>query len=313
MFGGNDRALELWKSINEDDTVITIGFDPYEYVLNNKQIQAGYVWHLTNLHRPYGHKNGEFQHRVAFKYRKVCSDIALVIEEVLKYLPKTEESLPSVRKSLPSLNTRTLNRKVHADAVDLVSFYEELEHCWQPNSIGFDDVCMAYKDRPYLMQRRHPNINFYSMYHGSAMGGAFGLGCGAKLANPRLQTFIFSGDGCWRLYGSAIADASRMGLRLFIMNNSCYGIIEQGAPLIIPGLDSKRYHSHLPNIDFVCAAKAHGWYGYKVKPDLSNLAEIMDACYSYDSQSILIEVPVDATQIIGMNPRVQHLQGDCYL
>ncbi len=312
MFGGNDRALELWKSINADDVVIAIGFDPYEYVLNCEQIQAGYVWHLTNLEIPYGHKNGDFQHRVAFEYRKVRGDIALVLQEVLNRLTKIEYQ-DSLMLDHQNLNTRTISRTVHPDTVDLVSFYEQLEHYWQPNSIGFDDICMTYKDRPYLMQRRNPNIKFYSMYHGSAMGGAFGLGCGAKLANPRVHTFVFSGDGCWRLYGGAIADASHLGLRLFIINNSSYGIIEQGAPSIIPGLDSKRYHSHLPSIDFVAAAKAHGWDGYRVKPDLSNLSEIMDACYNSNPQSILVEVPVDATQIIGLNPRVQNLRGNCYL
>jgi acetolactate synthase I/II/III large subunit len=312
MFGGNDRALELWKSINADDVVIAIGFDPYEYVLNCEQIQAGYVWHLTNLEIPYGHQNGDFQHRVAFEYRKVRGDIALVLQEVLNRLPKVEYQ-DSLMLDHQNLNTRTISRTVHPDTVDLVSFYEQLGHYWQPNSIGFDDVCMTYKDRPYLMQRRNPNIKFYSMYHGSAMGGAFGLGCGAKLANPGVHTFVFSGDGCWRLYGGAIADASQLGLRLFIINNSSYGIIEQGAPSIIPGLDSKRYHSHLPSIDFVAAAKAHGWDGYRVKPDLSNLSEIMDACYNSNPQSILVEVPVDATQIIGLNPRVQNLRGNCYL
>ncbi|BAZ12039.1 acetolactate synthase [Calothrix sp. NIES-4071] len=312
MFGGNDRALELWHSINEDDVLIMIGFDPHEYVLNCEQIKAGYVWHLTDFENPYGHQNGTFEHRTAFKYCKVRGNITVILQEILNLLPFPKYQdflLPNYQ----SLNTRKISRQVHPNTVDLVSLYEQLEQHWQPNSIGFDDICMAYKDRPYLMQRRHPNIKFYSMYHGSAMGSAFGLACGAKLANPSLHTFVFSGDGCWRLYGGALADASRLGLRLFIMNNNCYGIIEQGAPSIIPGLDKDLYHSHLPNIDFVAAAKAHAWNGYKVKPDLSNLSEIMNACYDCSAQSILIEVPIDATQVIGMNPRVHNLRGDCYL
>ncbi|OKH54582.1 hypothetical protein NIES2101_07165 [Calothrix sp. HK-06] len=312
LFGGNDRALKLWQSINEDDVMIMIGFDPYEYILNCEQIKAGQVWHLTDFEKPYGHKNETFEHRTAFKYNKISGNLTILLQEILNRLPILDYqnySLPSHQ----SLNTRNLSRDVNSNTVDLVSFYENLQQHWQPNSIGFDDICMAYKDRPYLMQRRHPNIKFYSMYHGSAMGGAFGLGCGAKLANPLLHTFVFSGDGCWRLYGGALADASGLGLRLFIMNNSCYGIIEQGAPSIIPGLDKGRYHSHLPNIDFVAAAKAHGWDGYLVKPDLSNISEIMEACYDSSAQSILIEVPVDAAQIIGMNPRVSNLRGDCHL
>ncbi|MEC4818570.1 MAG: thiamine pyrophosphate-dependent enzyme [Scytonema sp. PMC 1069.18] len=312
MFGGNDRAVELWRSINEDDVLIMIGLDPYEYVLNCELIHAGQVWHLSNFERPYGHKNGTFKHRAAFEYRKVRGDIAQILKELLSQLPKTEH-LSSINMQLESLNTREISRVVHPETVDLVSFYEKLQQYWQPNSIGFDDVCMCYKDRPYLMQRRHPNIKFYSMYHGSAMGGAFGLACGAKLGNPSLHTFVFSGDGCWRLYGGALADANQLGLRLFIINNSSYGIIEQGAPFILPGVNSSRYHAELNNIDFVAAALAHGWDGYRLKPDLSNLSEIMDACYHSNPKSILVEVPVDSTQVIGLNPRVWNLRGECYL
>ena len=312
LFGGNDQALELWKSLNKDDVLIAIGLDPYEYVLNCNQIQAGFVWHLTNLDRPYGHINKTFEHRAAFDYRQVKGDIALILKEVLDRLPNIK-SRNSLVPNHQSLNTRTINRKVHPETVDLVSFYEKLGQHWQPNSIGFDDICMAYKDRPYLMQRRHPHIRFYSMYHGSAMGGAFGLACGAKLANPSLHTFLFSGDGCWRLYGGALADAFKLGLRLFIINNGSYGIIQQGAPSILPGIKESLYHADLPNIDFVAAAKAHGWDGLKVKPDLSNLSEIMDACYSPNNRSLLVEVPVDATQIIGLNPRVSNLRDECFL
>ncbi|AFZ22834.1 thiamine pyrophosphate-dependent enzyme, possible carboligase or decarboxylase [Cylindrospermum stagnale PCC 7417] len=312
MFGGNDRAMKLWQSINSDDVLIMIGLDPYEYVLNNEQIRAGNVWHLTHFLCPYGHKDGNFQHRAAFEYQKVYGDIVLVLQELLNRLPQNKD-LSGVNPPLVSLNTRIISRTVRPDTVDLLSFYEQIGQLWQPNTIGFDDVCMAYKDRPYLMQRRHPNIRFHSMYHGSAMGGAFGLGCGAKLGNPLLHTFIFSGDGCWRLYGGAIADASHLGLCLFIINNHSYGIIEQGAPSILPGVDSTRYHAHLQNIDFVAAAKAHAWDGYRLKPDLSNLLEIMDVCYNSNSQSILVEVPVDSTQVIGLNPRVLNLRGDCHL
>jgi acetolactate synthase-1/2/3 large subunit len=50
-----------------------------------------------------------------------------------------------------------------------------------------------------------------------------------------------------------------------------------------------------------------------VKPDLSNLKEIMDACYETRGQSILIDVPVDADQVIGLNPRLNNLTTKTYL
>jgi acetolactate synthase-1/2/3 large subunit len=133
------------------------------------------------------------------------------------------------------------------------------------------------------------------------------------MADPSLHTFIFAGDGCWRLFGACLADAAWMDLRLFIVNNGTYGIVDKGLELIIPTVEKPRYHSKLPNIDFVQAAKAHGWDGYNVKPDLSNLKEIMEACYETKGQSILIEIPVDTEQVVGLNARLLNLTTDFYL
>jgi len=121
------------------------------------------------------------------------------------------------------------------------------------------------------------------------------------------------GDGCWRLFGGALADAANLDLRLFIINNGVYGIVDKGLEVVIPEVERRRYHGSLPAIDFVRAAKAHGWDGYRLKPDLSNLAEIMDACYEVTGQSILIDVPIDADQLLGLNPRLMNLTTGTYL
>jgi acetolactate synthase-1/2/3 large subunit len=123
----------------------------------------------------------------------------------------------------------------------------------------------------------------------------------------------FSGDGCWRLFGGALADAAHLDLRLFILNNGMYAIVEYGLEVILPEVEPSHYHCQLPLIDFVAAAKAHGWEGFKLKPDLSNLKEIIEICYIRTNQSILIEVPVDANQMIGLTPRYEHLKIDTYL
>src|SRR2546430_6702342 len=82
-FGGNDRAMELWRGVNKDDVVIALGFDAGEYSLNLAKIPAGHVYPFTDMREAYGHKNGEFRHRVAHEYRQVRGDIGLVLEEVL--------------------------------------------------------------------------------------------------------------------------------------------------------------------------------------------------------------------------------------
>src|SRR5712692_6483200 len=309
-FGGNERSMELWRSLGPEDAVITLGFDAGEYSLNLGQIPAGAVWHFTDLEDAYGHVGGDFRHRVKGEYHQVRGDIALALAEILPRLDPGERPEATIHQSL---NSRQIHRDVRPGKVDLVSFYERIHRLWRPRSIGFDDVCIAYKDRQYVTQRPHPNIKFHTIHDGSAMGGAFGLGIGAKAADPSLNTFVFSGDGCWRLFGGALADCAGMDLRLFIVNNGTYGIVYKGLEVVIPEVEKKRYHSKLPAIDFVGAARAHGWDGFRVEPDLSNLADIMEACYEPQGRSLLIDIPVDPDQVVGLNPRLYNLTTDTYL
>ena len=311
-FGGNDEAMKLWRSVNADDIVISLGFDSGEYSLNLGAIPAGHVWHFTAWNEPYGHKDGDFRHRVKGDYRVVRGDIERTLQEVLPRLKgKVGER---TRVDLPrDLNTRTISRDVRDGCVDAFAFYGELYRSWRPHSIGFDDVCTAYKDRQYVTQRPHESIPFHTVHDGSAMGGAFGLGVGARAADPSLHTFVFSGDGCWRLFGGGLAEAANIGMNLFIVNNGTYAIVDKGLEVVIPDVDKGRYHGRLAPIDFVAAAKAHGWDGFRLRPDLGNLDEILDACYAASGRSIVVDVPIDADQVIGLNPRLYNLTTETYL
>lgn len=314
MFGGNDKAMELWRSMNQEDILITLGFCPGEYSINLESIPAKWTWHFGAYMHGYGEIKGDFRHRCKGGYTKVRGDIAFALEEVIPRLKAMGIGSDRPKVERPdNLNFREVWRDVRKDCVDFVSFYEELPKHWQQNSIGFDDVCISYKDRQYVTQRPDPNIKFWTMHHGSAMGGAFGLGVGAKLADPSLHTFIFSGDGCWRLYGGCLADAAHLDLRLFIINNGTYGIVDKGLEIIIPTVEKMRYHSKLRSIDFVAAAKAHGWDGFYLKPDMSNLKEIMDACNTPAGKSIIVDVPVDNEQVVGLNARLLNLTTQAYL
>jgi len=313
-FGGNDEAMKLWRSMTPDDIVITLGFDSGEYSLNLGTIPAGHVWHFTAWNAPYGHKDGDFRHRVDGDYRVVRGDIEQTLEYVLPLMKGKVKDRPAVR--IPTdLNTRTISRDVRDGCVDAIAFYSELHRSWRPHSIGFDDVCTAYKDRQYVAQRPHPSIPFHTVHDGSAMGGAFGLGVGARVADSSLHTFVFSGDGCWRLYGGALAEASNLGMNLFIINNERYAIVDKGLEVVIPDWEKERYHGVLQNIDFVAAAKAHGWDGYRLRADLGNLDDILNACYaaSAKGRSVLVDVPIDADQVLGLNPRLYNLTTDTYL
>src|SRR2546426_6034329 len=190
-FGGNDRAMELWRSLGKDDVVVALGFDAGEYSLNLAKIPAGHVYHFTDLRDAYGHKQGEFRHRAAHEDRIVRGDIGLVLEEILPRLGEQSGDRPETAPAPASLNTREIPRETRPGTVDFMEFYERLDRMWRPGTIGFDDVCIAYKDRQYVTQRPNPRVRFFTTHDGSAMGGGFGLGGGAKVADPSLHTFGF--------------------------------------------------------------------------------------------------------------------------
>ena len=178
--------MDLWKGVTKDDVVITLGFDAGEYSLNLGKINAGHVWHFTDLRDAYGHKQGEFRHRVANEYRLVRGDIGFVLEEILKRLPSAMGERPRYVHRRPSRSTAARSRaRTRARAPSTPwSSTAACTRCGGPDSIGFDDVCTAYKDRQYVAQRPSQNIRFFTTHDGSAMGGGFGLGVGAKAGEP---------------------------------------------------------------------------------------------------------------------------------
>ena len=110
-----------------------------------------------------------------------------------------------------------------------------------------------------------------------------------------------------------LADAANLDLRVFVVNNGVYGIVDKGLEVIIPDFAKRNYHSTLPRIDFVKAAEAHGWDAVRIAPDLSNLKDTMDAAYERRGRSMLVDLPVDADQILGLNPRLNNLTTKTYL
>lgn len=305
-FGGNDRATELWDSLNDRDMLITIGFCGDEYTVNFGRAKAGLVWNITANAHFYGSSQGSFRHRVEGEFEQTAGDVGEIIQEIILWCQVNPNVCGVDVPFYSNLNLGTPGR-MWGDAVDIVAFYEKLDRLWQPNSFGFDDVCLAYKDRQYVTQRPHPYAKIYSLYRGSAMGGAYGLGLGAKIASPDKHVFIFSGDGCFRLYGGCLMEGRQLGITLFILDNADYGIVGQGLSKILPQTPSPRYHAGLERIDFGGMARACGWQNFRISSDLSNLSDIMEEAYQQDRPSMLVEVPVDTGQIVGPNPRLKNL------
>ncbi|PSL34025.1 thiamine pyrophosphate-dependent enzyme [Dyadobacter jiangsuensis] len=305
-FGGNDRAVSLYHSLGEQDVLLVIGACPDEYTVNFRRISAAATFHLSNIPQAYGLVDNSLQHVVDGRYYRVNAPL----DSLLQTLADAATQLPFVNipaeTAPPDLNDQSFARARGAYA-DMAALYQHLDRWWPKGSIGIDDTCLAYKDRQYVTQRPNNHIRFFSLYRGSAMGGAFGVAIGAKLADPGRQVFLFTGDGCFRLFSGSLGEVSHLGLVVFLLNNETFGIVEQGLRKVLPDIGTAYYHSRLGAVDYCAIARANNWDGIRLTTDLSNLDEILRRVEAGPVKSLLIEVPVDPNQVLGKNPRLKNL------
>ena len=140
------------------------------------------------------------------------------------------------------------------------------------------------------------------------MGSAFGLGVGAATADPNQHVFVFSGDGCFRLYGGNLMEANQLNMTLMIMNNGELSIIRDGCRHILKDSNAKIDHADIQDIHWEKLAAAFGWRFFRIQSDLSNLEKAMQSAYDTNPTSTLIEVPIDGKQVIGNNFRYANLK-----
>lgn len=302
-FGGNDNSVKHLLELNQDDLLIVLGACPDEYTTNMKKFKAGVTIYVTGIDSSYGEIDGSFQHHSSDRFYMHRQRI----DDFLKSLLDNQEIINNKKsKKAPNdLNNRTIH-KPSDGKVDIQELYVELDKRWPNGSIGFDDICLAYKDRQYVTQRPNENIRFFSLYRGSAMGGAMGLAIGAALESSSNKIFVFSGDGCFRLFAGSLGEIASLGIVLFIFNNESLGIVEQGIDVLLPDLDIDHKHTHVKGIDYCKISEGFGWTTFKMNHDLSNIDEIFTEINN-SSRSVMIEVPVDAKQIVGLNPRANNL------
>ncbi|UTN03292.1 thiamine pyrophosphate-dependent enzyme [Flavobacterium bizetiae] len=307
-FGGNDRALSLFNSLNESDVLLILGACPDEYTVNFNKFSTGSTFFAGNIPDAYGLVDNSVAHFVQGRYYHFQGPLNTLLESLIVSSSQNPFRNIPAKLAPQNLNDKPFN-VARENYVDMSNLYQQLDQWWPENSIGFDDVCLAYKDRQYVTQRPNNNIRFYSLYRGSAMGGAFGAAVGAKISNREKLVFLFTGDGCFRLFSGTMAEVSDLGLIIFLLNNKTLGIVEQGLTKIMPGVKKERYHAELKSIDYCGVAKAHGWDAEYLNPDLSNIKSLFDRMTDKKqlSRSLLIEVPVDALQLLGSNPRLKNL------
>ncbi len=259
--------------------MLVLGACPDEYTVNLALHAAGDTFVLTGLPEGYGQVEGGFGHRAAGARRQLVAPLDAALRSLLGRL---EWHLPETCWTGPApddLSTRRPTGRTRPGHVDMAALFRALDARWRPNTIGFDDVRLAYKDRQYVIQRPHPQARFFSLYRGSAGGNVLGRLAGRRRKLAALESDVvgFTGDGCFRLFAGYLAEASDLGILLFLLDNASYGIIEQGVHTIIPDAPASRRHYRLTRMDFAAMAGACGWRSAALRPDLANLDDILDA------------------------------------
>ncbi|MGK9128360.1 thiamine pyrophosphate-dependent enzyme [Olivibacter sp. SA151] len=305
-FGGNDCALEAFKSLGQDDVLLLLGACPDEYTTNLSRIYASETFFVNGIADAYGLVDNSLQHLVDGAYYQIQGPLDAFVNTVIMEAERVPfANIPGAIAPV-NLNTRPFS-KPRAGYVDMADLYLRLNARWPQETIAFDDVCLAYKDRQYVTQRPNENVRFFSLYRGSAMGGAFGAAIGAKMAKPDATTVLFTGDGCFRLFAGSLGEVSSLGLVVFLLNNETLSIVEQGLQQLLPNTPDDHYHARVMSINYCQLAEACHWDAVKLRSDLSNLDDILARIGERKNRSLLIEVPVDPLQVLGNNPRLNNL------
>lgn len=304
MFGGNQPAIDCWQHLNHQDILITLGLDCGEYAFNLEKCHAGKVFCFTHLKNGYAQEHQSYQHLFTGDYQQINGSIETNLQTLLAQLENID--LPTYTTPNQN-NTFYLTRSPQNQPfIDPIYFYQQLEQLWQPNTLAFEDICMAYRDRPAILKDPSPHCRFFSANQGSALGSAFGMGAGATVAQPESKVFIFMGDGGFRYMISSLAETAHLNLTVFIFDNACFGIVDL-YPLEKTSTERVYKHSELSNIHWKKVGEGMGWAVDHLKPDCENLTELLQKAYSEDQQSTMIIVPADPHLAIGKNFRYEQL------
>lgn len=168
--GGNEQANQIWDHLTKNDILLTLGMEAGEYHFPQEKLPVGDCWCFTNHRHAYGFIKGSYQHRFENNFNIIRGPLYESLSILLEELPLVKLTKPPCKPSVP-FAIKDTRKNIPASCVNLIDFYQALSSLWKEPSIGFDDVCVCYRDRQYIMEIAHPNIRFFSSQDGSAMGG----------------------------------------------------------------------------------------------------------------------------------------------
>jgi len=307
MLGHNDFSRKLWQSLSSEDTLICIGFDPFEYSTNQEKIKANTVV-ITNYNNPYGSVNGTFEHRVeeGRRYMHINGDLELVVKGMIDNLRTQQLIRPHVEipKNLNDVSYKAPPKQF----TNMVRFYESFASLLEPGTIYIGDVCTGYKDFQRVTQRPIPGVKVLYFHQGSLMGQGGGEALGVRFARPDAHVHLVTGDGCFRYFGATLGEMKNLGLVVWLLDNRTHALVSWGLSKIKPYMKAERKLTDVTPIDYVRMAKAQRWDGFNLRPDLDNIEKIMNrANEPGNTKSMLVRVKMHPDDDLGQNPRLDTL------
>ncbi|MEK6983883.1 MAG: thiamine pyrophosphate-dependent enzyme [Nanoarchaeota archaeon] len=305
--GFNKVAYNIMENTNKNTVIICLGFDPGEYQTNQKKFDVDTAYHFTNLKDQFQSSNGGYQHRFNGRYLQIKGSLDLLLKEVIPELRAKVRGRPEIY--IPEdLNEGEQSVPPQDGYVNKVDFFKEFSKLARPDTVVFDDVCVAYMDRQRVTQRPVSGIFRWSSDPDSTMGATFGMAAGAIGSRVHKNIHLFVGDGCFEYFGGALARLTNYGATMWVMRNGTHAIVDTGLDQIKPYLPREFHHANVPYVDYEMHAKAHGWDAATLSPDLKNLPEIMRKAYIKEKKSFLVVVPTDPYQKVGENARLLLLE-----
>ncbi|MBI2654173.1 thiamine pyrophosphate-binding protein [Candidatus Woesearchaeota archaeon] len=304
MLGHNDYSFKLWRSLKPEETVIVVGPEPHEYSTNQEKLGANAVV-ITNYKDPYGSVNGSFRHRVAGNYTHIRGPIDVVLRNMIQRLSGMHLVRPNVE--IPRDLNESQYQAPPEEFTNMQVFYRSLARHIPKPAIYIGDVCRGYKDPQNSLQRPVEGLKFLYVHQGSLMGQGAGQALGVKLALPNHYVCLVTGDGCFEYSGAALGRMANQNLLFIVLHDGTHGLVSWGLSKIKPYLPNSRKLTDVPSNDYVMMAKAQGWEAYDLRPDLSNMGELMRRFASLKGRSMLMRVPVFPDDDLGQNPRLYGL------
>ena len=196
--------------------------------------------------------------------KNVVVDLGIVgdAKNVLKELNEklTRQNHPQWLKEIRDLKERY---PLSYDDEGLTGPYviEQIDYLTNSEAIICTDVGQHQMWAAQYFNYRRPR-QFISSGGAGTMG--FGLGMGAKLANPHQTVFNIAGDGCFRMNLNELATLSRYNIPVIqvVMNNQVLGMVRQWQTLFY----GQRYSNTIleDKVDFCKVAEGLGCKAIKV-------------------------------------------------